>query len=305
MASTSLTRYAWLSAGAAVMTIALKTWAYQLTGSVGLLSDALESLVNLASALMAVTMLAIAARPADEDHPHGHDKAEYFSSGVEGAVILLAALAIGWAAVGRLLNPQPLVQVSLGLAITVVASAINFVVSRVLRTAGKRHDSITLQADAHHLMTDVWTSAGVVVGVALVMFTGWLALDPLMALAVAAHIVWTGVRLITESVSGLMDAALPAVEQEAVQEVLDRYKRERGIDWHALRTRAAGSRRFLTVHILVPGAWTVHRGHDLLEDLERELRARLRRLTVLTHLEPIEDKSSWDDTGLDRDETPT
>lgn len=302
MAQASLTRYAWLSAAAAVATIGLKTWAYVLTGSVGLLSDALESGVNLASALMAVMMLTIAARPADEDHPHGHDKAEYFSSGVEGAAILIAAIAIAWSAVLRLLDPQPLEQLGLGLGISVLASGINLAVSVVLMRAGRRHESITLQADAQHLMTDVWTSAGVIVAVALVAATGWLLLDPLIALAVAAHILWTGVRLVAGSVSGLMDAALPPAEQQAVQAVLDRYKRERGMDWHALRTRVSGSRRFLSVHVLVPGAWTVQQGHDLLEDLERDLRGQLRRLTVLTHLEPLEDEVSFRDTGLDREE---
>ncbi|MEK6805691.1 MAG: cation diffusion facilitator family transporter [Pseudomonadota bacterium] len=302
MARASLVRYAWLSVAAAVTTIALKLWAWQLTGSVGLLSDGLESFVNLGSALMAMIMLTIAARPADEDHPHGHDKAEYFSSGVEGAAILVAAVLIAIAALPRLWNPQPLEQVGLGLGISVIATLINFATARVLRAAGNQHESVTLQADAHHLMTDVWTSAGVMAAVGLVSLTGWLVLDPLIALAVAAHIVWVGLRLMTASVGGLMDAALPPPELKAVEALLNRYKREHRIDWHALRTRAAGSRRFVTVHILVPGAWSVQRGHDLVEKLETEMCQLLKRLTVLTHLEPIEDAVSWQDMGLERDE---
>ena len=301
MSRPSLTRYAWLSVAAALATIGLKTVAYQLTGSVGLLSDALEALVNLGSALMALAMLTIAARPADEDHPHGHDKAEYFSSALEGAAILLAAVLIAMAAVPRLLDPQPLEQLGIGLALSLAATAINFAVSRVLLAAGRRHDSITLQADAHHLMTDVWTSVGIVLALVLVHLSGWLVLDALIALAVALHIAWVGLRLLIASVDGLMDAALPAPEQAAVQGLLDRYKREHGIEWHALRTRASGSRRFVSVHVLVPGAWTVQQGHDLLERLETEMGRNLKRLTVLTHLEPLEDQASWHDQGLDRE----
>lgn len=302
MSRVSLIRYAWLSVAAAITVIVLKTVAYRITGSVSLLSDALESLVNLGSGLMAMTMLSIAARPADADHPHGHDKAEYFSSGVEGAAILVAAVFIVFAAVPRLLHPQPLDQIGLGLGISVVATLINFFVARVLINAGRTHDSITLQADAHHLMTDVWTSVGVILAVALVKLTGWLVLDPLIALAVAAHIVWTGLRLVTASVDGLMDKALPPPEQKALEALLNRYKSEHRIAWHALRTRAAGSRRFVTVHILVPGAWSVQRGHELVEKLESEMCQRLKRLTVTTHLEPIEDEVSWRDTGLERNE---
>ncbi len=303
MSREALTRYAWLAVAAAVATIALKLWAWRVTGSVGLLSDALESFVNLGSALLAMTMLTIAARPADEDHPHGHDKAEYFSSGVEGAAILVAAVFIALAAVPRLLQPPPLDQVGLGLMISMSATAINFGVARVLMSAGKKHDSITLQADAHHLMADVWTSVGVVLALGLVKLTGWWLLDPLIALAVAAHIVWIGLRLIAVSVDGLMDKALPPPELQAVETLLNRYQSQHRMAWHALRTRVAGSRRFVTVHILVPGAWTVQRGHDLVEQIEAEMSRMLKRLTVLTHLEPIEDKVSWDDTGLERSDS--
>ena len=222
-----LTRYAWLSIAAAVLTIGMKTTAYYLTGSVGLLSDALESLVNLAGALMALAMLIIAARPADEDHAYGHSKAEYFSSGFEGALILVAAVMITVTAIRRFITPEPLEQVGLGLAVSIAASLINLGVALVLLPAAKRYHSITLEADARHLMTDVWTSAGVIVGVALVAITGWLRLDPLVALLVAANIVWTGMRIIRKSVRGLMDIAIPAEEQEALRKVLEPYEQAR------------------------------------------------------------------------------
>jgi len=295
----SLGRFAWLSIAAAIATIALKAFAYLLTGSVGLLSDALESLVNLAGALMALAMLSLAARPADDNHAYGHGKAEYFSSGVEGGLILIAAISIGIAAVDRLLHPRPLEQVGLGLGVSVVASLVNLGVSLVLGRAARQYDSITLQANAHHLMTDVWTSAGVLVGVGAVVLTGWLWLDPLVALAVAANIVWTGVRIVHASVLGLMDTALPAAEQAAITAVLDRYVGDE-VQYHALRTRQAGPRRFVSVHVLVPGAWTVERGHDLLERIEAELRGALPLVSVLTHLEPLEDPAAHDDLDLDR-----
>ena len=295
----SLTRFAWLSLIAAVVIIVLKGWAYWLTGSVGLLSDALESLVNLAAAIVALVVLTIVARPADEEHPFGHDKAEYFSSGFEGGMIVLAALGIAVTAIDRLLHPQPLAHVGLGLGISLVASLINLAVSRVLMGAARRYRSITLEADAQHLLTDVWTSAGVLVGVGVVALSGWDWVDPVVALAVAANIVWIGGRLIRTSMLGLMDTALPLEDRRIVQSVLDRY-REEGMEYHALRTRSAGARRFVSVHILVPGSWTVQRGHDLLERLEAEIRGRLAYATVFTHLEPIEDRASWEDGGLDR-----
>ena len=296
----SLRRYAWLSVAAALATIGLKALAYAVTGSVGLLSDALESLVNLAGALMALWMLSLAARPPDANHAYGHGKAEYFSSGVEGGLILIAAISIGIAAVDRLLHPRPLEQVGLGLGVSVVASAINLGVSLVLMRAARQYDSITLRANAHHLMTDVWTSAGVLLGVGLVVLTGWLWLDPLVALAVAANIVWTGTRIVHDSVQGLMDVALPAAEQEKIRSVLEGYAGDE-VHYHALRTRQSGPRRFVSVHILVPGAWTVMQGHDLVERIEADLRAALPMLSVLTHLEPLEDPAAHDDLELDRD----
>ena len=271
MSAASLTRFAWLSIAAALLTILLKSVAYLLTGSVGLLSDALESLVNLAGALMALAMLAIAAKPADEDHAYGHSKAEYFSSGVEGILILIAAVSIGVTAGQRLLAPKPLEQIGMGLAVSVAASLVNLFVALFLLKAGKRYHSITLTANAHHLLTDVWTSAGVLLGVGAVALTGWQRLDPLVALAVAGNIVWAGFRIVRSSVLGLMDTALPPEEQAAIQQVLDNYS-QAGVQFHALLTRQAGMRRFVSVHVLVPGTWTVQRGHELLEQIEADFR---------------------------------
>lgn len=298
----SLVHYAWLSLAASAVIIGLKSAAYWLTGSVGLLSDALESLVNFVAAAFAVFILIVIARPADEDHQYGHDKAEYFSSGLEGGLILVAAVAIGIAAIERLLHPRPLDQLGVGLVLTLVATLINLAIARVLLAAGRRHDSITLEADGHHLMTDVWTSAGVLLGIGAVGVTGWSWLDPVVALAVAAQIIWTGIHLLKRSVLGLMDTALPAAEQEAIHSVLERYP---SIQYHALRTRRSGARRFVSVHLLVPGAWSVHQAHDLSERIEKDIREHLRNTTITTHLEPLEDPRSWKDSALAPIETPT
>lgn len=297
----SLTRFAWLSLAAALLTIGLKSVAYLLTGSVGLLSDALESGVNLAGALMALAMLTVAARPADEDHAYGHSKAEYFSSGVEGSLILIAAGSIAVAAVQRLLAPKPLEQVGLGLAVSVLASLVNLSVALILLRASKRYRSITLEANANHLLTDVWTSGGVLVGVGAVALTGWQRLDPLVAILVAANIVWAGVRIVRKSVSGLMDTALPPEEQGALRRVLEPYL-QTGVQYHALRTRQSGARQFVSLHVLVPGAWTVHEGHQLLERIEADIRQTLPNVTAFTHLESLDDPISWDDMHLDRPE---
>ena len=296
----SLTRFAWLSIAAALLTIGLKAVAYLLTGSVGLLSDALESGVNLIGALMALAMLTIAARPADEEHAFGHGKAEYFSSGVEGTLILIAAAAIAVAAVHRLLAPKPLEQIGVGLAVSVAASLVNLGVARVLLRAGKQYDSITLEANSRHLLTDVWTSAGVVVGVGAVALTGWVRLDPIVALVVAANIVWSGVQIVRKSVLGLMDTALPEEEQNALRKVLEPYL-QTGIECHALRTRQAGARQFVSFHVLVPGEWTVQRGHEPIESIEAGIRSALPNATVFTHLESLHDPASWNDTSLDRE----
>ena len=296
-----LTRYAWISIAAAVATMALKAEAYALTRSVGLLSDALESGVNLAAGLLALTTLAIGARPPDEDHAYGHAKAEYFSSGVEGALILIAAGTMLFSAAQRLLSPVPLEHLELGLAVSLLASLVNFGVARTLARAGRIYRSIALEANAQHLQTDVWTSAGVLVGLGAVALTGWDFLDPLIALAVAGQISWSGIRLVRRSTLGLMDTALPAHELRAIQGVLGHYT-EQGIRYHALRTRQAGARSFVSLHVQVPGKWTVQRGHNLLEAIERDLRQAVPMGVVFTHIEPVEDPTSWKDESLDRPE---
>lgn len=294
----SLTRYAWLSIAAAISTIILKTVAWKMTGSVGLLSDAIESLVNLAGAMMALWMLTLAALPADDGHAHGHGKAEYFSSAFEGFLILLAALSIGYAAINRMMNPQPLEAVGIGLLVSVLASVINFLTARTLLAVGKKHNSITLEADAHHLITDVWTSVGVITAVGLVAITGWLWLDPAIALLVAANIVWTGYQLMRRSADGLMDISLPTESIQKIETLLTSY-REKELDFHALRTRQAGGRAFVTLHVLVPGNWTVQHGHDWAERIEADIRKALPHTHVTTHLEPLEDPASMNDQYLD------
>jgi cation diffusion facilitator family transporter len=293
----SLGKFAWLSISAALVTIVLKTGAYFLTDSVGLLSDAMESGVNLVGALMALAMLTVAARPPDSDHSYGHSKAEYFSSGVEGGLILVAALSIAVTAIERLIHPVPLEQIGLGLAISVLASLVNLGVALIILKAAKMHHSITLDANARHLLTDVWTSAGVVVGVGAVALTGWVTFDPVVALLVAANIVWTGTGIVKRSVQGLMDAALPLPEQEQVRVVLDRFAMS-GVQYHALQTRRSGAHRFISVHVIVPGTWTVHEGHQLMERIETEIKQVLSNTMVFTHLESREDPRSWDDEGL-------
>ncbi|HLN55748.1 MAG TPA: cation diffusion facilitator family transporter [Bacteroidales bacterium] len=297
----SLTRFAWLSIAAAILTISLKVTAYLLTDSVGLLSDAMESGINLAGAVMALAMLIIAARPADESHNYGHNKAEYFSSGVEGILILIAAIFIGIASIRRFIDPKPIEQIGIGLIVSVIASLINLMVAVILFRAGKRYRSITLEADAKHLMTDVWTSAGVLIGVGAVAFTGWLRLDAIVAFLVACNIVWSSFSIIRSSVSGLMDEALPAGEQNRIRDVLEPY-RKNGIEFHAFFTRQAGSRQFVSFHVLVPGSWTVAHGHQLLEQIEVDLRKTIPGISITTHLEPLEDPISYNDTVLERDD---
>lgn len=299
MSVPSARSYILLSIGAAIVTIALKASAYVLTGSVGLLSDALESGINLIAALVAFWALSFAAKPPDAEHAFGHSKAEYFSSGLESALIMVAAISIALAAWGRLFNPLPIEQVGLGLALSLTATAINGGVAFVLLRAGRRLRSITLRADAHHLLTDVWTSAGVVIGILVVKLTGWLVLDSIIALVVAANILWAGGRLLRETGSGLLDRSLAADELRIIAEVLMRYQ-EHGIQFHALLTRVAGSRRFVSFHVLVPGEWTVKQGHDLCEEVELAISQALSGTHVITHLEPLEDPVSWDDQTLER-----
>jgi cation diffusion facilitator family transporter len=294
-----LTRYAWVSIIAALVTLGLKMLAWHVTGSVGLLSDAVESLVNLAGGVMALAMLTVAARPADDDHAFGHGKAEYFSSGVEGTLIMLAAAIIGWAAVERLMAPRALAAIGVGLAVAIAASLVNLGVALLLLKVSRKHDSITLEANAQHLLTDVWTSAGVVLGVGAVALTGWGWLDPVVALIVAANIVWTGVRIVRRSVAGLMDRAIPAGDVAAIQKKLDAFRRD-GVQFHALITRQAGAQKFVSVHVLVPDDWTVRRGHELLERIEADVRRAVPAALVFTHMEPLNDPASWADEKLER-----
>jgi cation diffusion facilitator family transporter len=296
----NLSRFAWMSIAAAAVTIALKMAAYFYTGSVGLLSDALESVINLVAAIVALIIIRIAAAPPDDDHAFGHDKAEYFASGIEGTLIFFAALGILYTAVPRLFAPQPLESVGLGLIISLVATLINLFVGIVLIRVGKHHHSIVLEADGRHLMTDVWTSVGVVTGIIIVSITGWFILDPIIALLVAVNIVWTGYQLIRRSALGLMDTAVMPETSEKIVQILDSYVTAQGIDYHALRTRQSGARKFIYVHILVPDEWTVQKGHDLIEDIENDIRGAVSHSIIFTHLEPLEDPSSFYDLDLFR-----
>jgi cation diffusion facilitator family transporter len=243
---------------------------------------------------MALAMLTIAARPADESHMYGHSKAEYFASVVEGILILVAAGGIIITAAQRLFDPRELEQVGVGLVVSISASLINLAVAQILLKAGKKNNSITLEADAHHLMTDVWTSVGVVAAIGVVALTGWIILDPIIAIAVGLNITWTAYQLIRRSVEGLMDASLPPDEQKLIDEVVAKYK-VKGVNFHALRTRQSASRRFVTVHLLVPGEWTVHDAHHIAEDFEGDIRGALPESIVVTHLEPIDDEISMRD----------
>jgi len=297
----TLTRFACLSIGTAIITIALKTAAYFLTGSVGLLSDALESIVNLAGAVMALAMLYVASRPEDKNHHFGHSKAEYFSSGMEGGFIIIAAGGIAYTAIERLINPQSLEQLGVGLMVSAIAGVINFAAALVIGHNGRKHNSVTLIANSKHLMTDVWTSIGVLGGVGLVAITGWAPLDSLVAIAVAINIVWSGIGILRQSVSGLMDSVLPDEELQLIREKINEILPE-GTIFHALMTRQAGARRFVSFHVLVPGDWTIEQGHVVLERLEVEITQLLPNMVVFTHIEPLDDPASWKDQTLDHHE---
>jgi len=300
MIAKSLKKFIYLSIFAAVITISLKGTAWWMTGSVGLLSDALESCVNLLAALIALVAITIAEKPADDEHAFGHTKAEYFSSAIEGGLIIVAACSIVWSAYPRLQDPQPLENLGVGLLVSLAASLINLVVALILLREGKKSHSITLSADGKHLMTDVWTSVGVLLAIGLVKLTGWLILDPIIAMLVALNIVWTGYRLMHESARGLIDTAIPSEERQQIETIFDQY-RQNGIEFHSLMTRQAGQRKFVSVHILVPGEWTVQKGHDLLEVIEARVRDHFPfPVTVFTHLEPVEDPVSHSDIGIDR-----
>jgi cation diffusion facilitator family transporter len=296
----SLASYAWLSVAAALATMGLKTVAWWLTGSVAMLSDAMESVINLGAALMALSMLRLAALPPDAEHPYGRFKAEYFASGIEGALIVLAAAGIAYSALPRLASPQPIEAPFLGIAISVVATAVNLGCGLLLISAGRRRHSIALEADGHHLMSDVWTSAGVIAGVALVATTGWLILDPLVAIAVAIHVVWTGVMLVRRSYSGLLDAAIPGEEVQEIEKIFAEYRPRYGVDFHALLTRQAGARRFISFHLLVPDEWPVERAHRLSEEIEERIRSLVPNAITLSHIEPISQPASYDDIKLER-----
>ena len=292
-----LTRFAWLSIAAAIVTIAIKGVGAWITGSVGLLSDAAESVVNLVAAIVALFALRIAIKPPDEGHPYGHSKAEYFSAAVEGIMIFVAAAYVIYTAIERLINPRDLEQLGLGLSLAAVASVINGAVAYVLLRQGRKHNSITLVADGKHLMTDVITSVAVLIGVGLVTITGIGVLDPIVALLAGLNILWTGVRLVRESGRGLMDVAIPEEDLSALNEVLDSFTSD-SVSFHALRTRVAGTRHFASFHVLVPGDWSVKRGHDVAEDITDAIIERLPAVRVFAHVEPREDPRSYEDTEI-------
>ena len=294
----SLTKYAWLSVGAAVTTIALKTIAWRITGSVGLLSDAAESLVNLAAAILALAMLRIAARPPDSDHHFGHDKAEYFSAAVEGILIFVAAAFIIVSAVERLIHPQPLQSLSVGIIISAIAAVINGAVGIILIRVGTKHRSPTLVADGRHLWTDVITTGGVIVAIALVWITKWEVLDPIVAILVGVNIIITGIRLIHESTRGLMDITLPDEENETIARILAGYS-DTDVDFHGLRTRLSGRQRFAILDVLVPGEWTVRRSHDLIEEIEQKIKESFPEIEIQIHLEPKEDPRAYCDFNVE------
>jgi len=279
---------AWLSIATSIATLTLKFGAYFLTGSVSLLSDAMEAFVNLAAGMVALGALTYAARPADDDHHFGHDKAEYFASGVEGALILVAAASIAWAAVQRLLHPAPVESLGWGILVSVVAAGMNFATAKIMLRAARAHDSITLEADAKHLMTDVWTTVGIVAGLLVVMWRPeWSILDPLMAIAVAIQIVFTGVDLLRRSADALLDAALPPDELRTAEAAI-RGALPPEADFHALRTRKAGARRFLDLHLVVPGEMSVAESHALCDRVEAAIVAALSNADATVHVEPRE-----------------
>lgn len=296
----ALTKYAWLAIAAAIATIALKAGAWLLTGSVGLLSDAAESVVNLVAAVVALVALRIAARPADKSHNFGHSKAEHFSAAIEGVMIFVAATVILVSSVERFLNPQPLENLGIGLVVSAVATVLNGVVAVILMRAGRRHRSAVLTADGKHLLTDVWTTVGVVVGVGLVAVTGWLRLDPVIAFLVGVNIIVTGWKLIASSVSALIDRSWSKEDNARLVRLL-RGHLTQDVLIHAVRTRESGHRMFVEMHVLVPGAWSVTRGHDVVDEIERAVMAEFEGCDVITHLEPRENPRAYDDYEFEID----
>ncbi len=291
----SIANIMWISIAASVLTIALKWLAFSITGSVGFMSDAMESGINLIAGIVAFYSLTVAARPADKEHPFGHDKAEYFSSLAEGVLIVIAAFGIAYAAINRLYHPQPLESLDYGMLLSVAATVINLITARILLYYSKKYNSITIEADAHHLMTDVWTTVGIIAGIFLVKLTGWQFLDPIMAILVAISIVYTGIKLIIRSMDGLMDSRLSEKEMVLIREVLDRYKSEE-IDYHALYTRRASAKQFITFHLLFPGDFTVNKAHDLTKQIENELKTLMPYSDVFIHVEPINDPDAFEDS---------
>ncbi|NCC59683.1 MAG: cation transporter [Verrucomicrobiae bacterium] len=290
----------YLSIAAAIVTIVLKYYAYYKTGSMGFLSDALESFVNLFAALFGLIMLQLSQKPADEEHEFGHGKAEYFSSAIEGALILVAAFTIIWSALPRVLHPHPLEHINTGLLFSILASLVNLSVGVLLIRKGKRNRSLLLEADGKHLMTDVYTTVGVIVGILMVKMTGWLIIDPIIAILVALNIIYTGYKLISRSASGLMDASIPDEDLLKVTLYLDSLK-DKQIAYHSMLTRVAGQRKFISMHLLVPGEWSVKEGHDYADDVEETIIAMFDEpVTVSTHIEPVEDPASMRDIGIDR-----
>lgn len=295
-----LQKFIYLSIAAAITTILLKFYAYYITGSMGFLSDALESFVNLFAAIFALIMLNLSQRPADDGHKFGHGKAEYFSSAVEGALILIAALSIIWSAIPRIIEPKSLENINTGLLFSLLAALVNLAVGLTLIHYGKKRKSLILEADGRHLMTDVWTSVGVIAGIITVKFTGWLIIDPIIAILVALNIIYTGYKLISRSASGLMDATIPSEDLEKITYYLDSLKTNE-IDYHSLLTRVSGQRKFISMHILVPGKWTVKQGHDYADEVEETIVNMFDEpVTVTTHIEPVEDPVSMKDIGIDR-----
>lgn len=299
----SLVRYAYLSVTAALTTMAIKAVAFMVTNSVGLLSDALESIVNLTAALVAVRVLKEIAKPPDKEHAYGHGKAEYLSSLLEGSLIVIAAISIAYTAIQRFFNPEEIQQISVGFTLALLASVFNLYVARLLIRRGREHNSITLEADGEHLMSDVWTSLGVLAGVGAVSITGWQILDSVIAMIVASKIGWTGIRLTQRSIQGLMDTSLPEAHMQQINEILDHY-REQDIRFHALRTRQAGAHSFVSMHVITPGEWSIREGHNLLESIEKDIQKAVPLASVFTHIEPMEDPRSWDDPRTDSGRSP-
>ena len=300
MKKSPLQYFLYLSIGAAIVTIVLKSYAYYLTDSVGFMSDALESFVNLFAAVFALLMLIISQKPADKKHMYGHSKAEYFSSAAEGALIIIAAFSIIRSAIPRIFNPVSIENVDSGLILSFIASMVNFGIGATLILEGKKNKSFILEADGRHLMTDVWTSLGVIVGIIIVKFTGWYIVDPIIALLVAVNIMYTGYKLIKRSARGLMDATIPDEDMKRIIVYLDSLKCKQ-IEYHSLMTRIAGQRKFIFFHLLVPGNWTVKHGHDCADEIEEHIISMFTEpVTVDTHLEPVEDPASMNDIGIDR-----